>query len=86
MFEIRFYRGLPPFYRKDDFALLVGGKKFSTPEEAGKARCISGDIVVDCETELPSTSLKWLFDWEKMDPKCYAQKWRSLALKEFGIA
>lgn len=45
-----------------------------TLEKARNARFVSGDLVVYWGTTQVVNSKEWLFDWEKLDPDCYAQK------------
>ncbi len=79
---VRFFRGTGN--PTTDFA-QISKKSFKTPEEAEKARQVSGDIVCDEETGLPCTSQKWLWDFEKKDPNCYAQRMRRYAMQQLNI-
>ncbi len=45
---------------------------FNTVGEAGTARRVSGDIVVD-ENGIPCPDESWLWDWERVEPVCYAR-------------
>jgi hypothetical protein len=55
--------------------IIVGKHWFFTSlEEARAARQVSGDLVVHRRTGKVVDDPTWLFDWEKTDPNCYAQK------------
>jgi hypothetical protein len=55
---------------------LVGEPTYGldTLERAKAARVVSGDLVVSWKTGEIIKSEEWLFDWEKEDPNCYAQR------------
>jgi hypothetical protein len=42
---------------------------------AGRARVVSGDLVVDATGNVVRSAL-WLFPWERADPTCFAQRMR----------
>lgn len=42
--------------------------------EAKNLRSVSGDLVVNQETNKVVSGADWLFDWEKSDPNCYARR------------
>ncbi len=54
--------------------LLYGGKIFYSLKEAEEARKVSGDLVVHFGTGRVVNSQDWLWEWEKKDFKCYAQR------------
>ena len=45
-----------------------------TLEKAKAARVVSGDLVVHWSSGRVVTDPAWLWDWEKADPNCYAQR------------
>ena len=47
---------------------------FATLQEAAAFRKVSGDLVCDLATGKVVKDTSWLFDWEKADPNCYAQR------------
>jgi hypothetical protein len=65
MYEIHFRKD------KDDYILIAKG--LHTLEQACSKRQMSGDLVVD-EKHQVVVDPSWLFDWEKKDPTCYAQR------------
>lgn len=65
---------------KNDYhgTFVVIADNLSTLEAAGKARQVSGDLVVDKTTnEVPKDSI-WLWDWERQDGMTYAHR-------QFGV-
>lgn len=64
-YQIRYYRDLD-----DDYVLLA---TCTTLDEARDLRKVSGDLVVDAETNTVVADPQWLWDWEKTDPQSYAQ-------------
>jgi len=68
MFEIHHRRW---FDTPKDF-VSIG--EFDSAFLAGKARVVSGDLVVDMSTGKIVTDESWLFSWEKDDPNCFAQR------------
>ena len=69
MFEIHFRRDIDT---KEDFVLVAKG--LSSLEKALDERVVAGDLVVDETTHDVVTNPSWLFDWERTDPNCYAQR------------
>lgn len=63
-YEIRYYRDLD-----HDYVLLA---TCATLAEARELRAVSGDLVVDAETNTVVADADWLWDWEKTDPQSYA--------------
>lgn len=57
---------------RDDFSVVL----YRTPSlvEAARARFVSGDLVVEFGSNRVVRSLDWLFEWEKLDVSCYAQR------------
>ena len=55
----------------EDMVVLHSG--ILSIQEVRKLRLISGDLVVD-KNGIVIQHDKWLFDWEKKDPTCYARK------------
>jgi hypothetical protein len=68
MYEVHYRRWLdtPKDYSK------VG--EASTLEEAKNFRAVSGDLVVHRDTHKVVKDSAWLWDWERADPQCYAQR------------
>lgn len=55
--------------------IIVGSFWFFTSlEEAKAARQVAGDLVVHRRTGKVVNDTAWLWDWEKSNPNCYAQK------------
>lgn len=69
MYAIHFRRN---YDSRSDFSLLH--KDIPTVALAKELRWSSGDLVVDQDTGEVVKSTEWLWDWEKQDPKCYAQR------------
>lgn len=69
MYEIHFRRSA---VSKRDFSLIASG--INTLEEARNKRSVSGDLVVYASNHEVVKSYDWLFDWEKLNPNCYAQQ------------
>jgi hypothetical protein len=57
------------FGKPDHYKLLAYG----TLEECISKRKVSGDLVLDPNGNVCKDD-SWLWDWEKKDPKCYAQR------------
>lgn len=58
--------------------VLIGNA--DSKEEIAAIRKTSGDLVINSSGEIVTDPF-WLFDWEKKDPNCYAQKaiaWQKL--------
>jgi len=45
----------------------------TTLEAANLAREMSGDLIID-EQNVIVPSEEWLFEWEKIEPRCYARR------------
>ena len=45
-----------------------------TLEKAKEARKVSGDVVVYWQSKEIVKSQDWLWDWEKINPNCFAQR------------
>ena len=93
-FVIRFFRDVPRKIVREDGTIVYQGlddycqspkRSFHTIEEAEKHRKLSGDIICDKNTGFPSTSAKWLWEFEKKDRRCYAQRMRAFSFKALGI-
>lgn len=63
-----------------DFAVYANG--FATAAEAGKARRMSGDLIVDNFGNLVPGE-EWLFEWEKTDPQCYVRQMQAQWCRSF---
>lgn len=50
------------------------GTEYDTLQGAKEARVCSGDLVVHSTTGKIVSDPLWFFEWEKIDPTCYAQK------------
>lgn len=46
----------------------------SSLDEACALRKVSGDLVVDSATDTVVADPRWLWDWEKHDPRAYARR------------
>jgi hypothetical protein len=68
MYDIRFVNDY------DDTNRQVVATKIPTLCEARRRRQVSGDLVFYHQTNNIVTDPEWLFDWEKQDERCYAQK------------
>ena len=55
---------------KNDYILIA---KVHDLKQARAHRQVGGDLVVD-ETNKIVTNPNWLFDWERKDENCYAQR------------
>jgi hypothetical protein len=69
MFEIHHRRSATS---KNDRVVIKTGLK--TVVEAGKARQVSGDLVVHAGTHEIVRNRLWFFKWELKDKDCYAQR------------
>lgn len=70
LYEIHFRRDADT---KEDF-VNVGPLGLDSLEKAKEARKVSGDLVVYYWTKEVVKDPSWLWDWEKNDPNCYAQR------------
>lgn len=67
MYELRSRRD---FNTKDDFTILHRGSIM----DCIKARCLSGDLLINTMTGKVVNHTGWLFTWEKLKLDCYARK------------
>ena len=58
--------------RPEDYVVIA--KNIRSIDEAKDRRWASGDLVVEQATGIIIPYHDWLWDWEKADPNCYAQK------------
>lgn len=63
--------GQPPGHKNQwgNYVVLAAG----TLEKLTQYRKQSGDLIVDSQLNVVQDP-SWLFDWEKNDPNCYAQR------------
>jgi hypothetical protein len=57
---------------RDDYVIIA--QRLHTVQEAAQLRCVSGDLVVNEWNNEIVRDTSWLFEWEKKDPNCYAQR------------
>lgn len=69
MYAIHHRRG---YSARRDYVEIA--RDLPTLAAARDARIVSGDLVVSQATGEVVRSQAWLWDWEKADPICYAQK------------
>jgi hypothetical protein len=65
MYEVRYYCDY------DDRYVVIA--TCETIESAGRARQVSGDLVVDAATNVVASDSSWLWDWERDDTTSYAR-------------
>ncbi len=71
MFAVIFPRDIDTI-EKGDYVLCA--KNLTSIGEAQSKRKVSGDLVVFQETMEIVPFDNWLFEWEKKNPSCYAQR------------
>jgi hypothetical protein len=67
MYEIRYYQDWSWSKR---YVLLA---TCATIDEARALLGVSGDLVVEASTNVVVSDPRWLWDWEKTEPKAYAR-------------
>lgn len=70
MYEIHFRRN---FDTPRDY-VRGGTRMYSNLREARAARQVSGDLVIDTYTMRVVADESWLWEWERLDPSCYARR------------
>ena len=66
MYEIRYYQ--------DWSARYIVVATCDALDKARDLRKVSGDLVVDCSTNIVVADPCWLWDWEKADARAYARQ------------
>lgn len=72
-------------YYGDKLTLTSKDRRFRSLADAAAARQISGELVVDETTGLPVDNDCWLFEWEKLDSNCFAQRAITVAKKKANL-